>query len=174
MIILKSESKPDGGEKIKKIKKINDDKNMVQIHDEQRSFHMTMLHRDIHIHKNTAQTSTVILYIYICIYAILSFEYFVVHRVSEPYFYHHNFFFLSLLRRVLTLILKLSTLSSSSSFYSFNFILFLFLPTRHYHLFHHYSGSQCCYYCFMCSLLACILAGTYCKNRQLPKILIIE
>ena len=61
MIILKSESKPDGGEKIKKIKKINDDKNMVQIHDEQRSFHMTMLHRDIHIHKNTAQTSTVII-----------------------------------------------------------------------------------------------------------------
>ena len=43
MIILKSESKPDGGEKIKKNKKINDDKNMVQIHDEQRSFHMTSL-----------------------------------------------------------------------------------------------------------------------------------
>ena len=34
---------------------------MVQIHDEQRSIQMTMLHRDIiHIHKNTAQTSTVI------------------------------------------------------------------------------------------------------------------
>ena len=45
LIILKSESKPDGGEKKKK--KINDDKNMVQIHDEQRSIQMTMLHRDI-------------------------------------------------------------------------------------------------------------------------------
>ena len=47
------------------------------------------------------------------------------------------------------------------------------LSPRHYHLFHHYSGSQCCYYCFMCSLLACRLAGTDCKNRQLPKILIL-
>ena len=33
-------------------------KNMVQIHDEQRSSQMTILHRDIHT--NTAQTSTVI------------------------------------------------------------------------------------------------------------------
>ena len=33
---------------------------MVQIHDEQRSIQMTMLHRDIYIHKNTSQTSTVI------------------------------------------------------------------------------------------------------------------
>ena len=33
---------------------------MVQIHDEQRSIQMTMLHRDIHIHKNTGQTSVVI------------------------------------------------------------------------------------------------------------------
>ena len=38
----------------------DDDKNMVQIHDEQRSIQMTMLHRDTYIHKNTAQTSTVI------------------------------------------------------------------------------------------------------------------
>ena len=29
-----------------------------------------------------------------------------------------------------------------------------------YHLLHHYCGSQCCYYCFICSLLACRLAGT--------------
>ena len=34
---------------------------MVEIHDEQRSIQMTMLHRDIYIYtKNTAQTSTVI------------------------------------------------------------------------------------------------------------------
>ena len=33
-------------------------KNMVQIHDEQRSIQMRILHRDTH--KNTAQTSTVI------------------------------------------------------------------------------------------------------------------
>ena len=46
------------------------------------------------------------------------------------------------------------------------------LSPRHYHLFHHYSGSQCCYYCFMYSLLACRLAGTDCKDRQLPKMLI--
>ena len=39
----------------------DDDKNMVQIHDEQRSIQMTMLHRDIDIYtKTTAQTSTVI------------------------------------------------------------------------------------------------------------------
>ena len=49
----------------------------------------------------------------------------------------------------------------------------LFLLTWHHHLFHHYSGSQCCYYCFMCSLRACRLAGTDCKNKQLPKILIL-
>ena len=56
MIILKSESKPDErGEERK-----NDDKNMVQIHDEQLSIQITTLHRDIYIHKNTAQTSTVI------------------------------------------------------------------------------------------------------------------
>ena len=48
---------------------------------------------------------------------------------------------------------------------SLSFLFFLFLQTRHYHLFHHYSGGQCCYYCFMCSLLACRLAGTDCKNR---------
>ena len=55
MIILKSESKPDERKKIIIIMMI---KNMVQIHDEQRSIQMTILHRDIH--KNTAQTSTVI------------------------------------------------------------------------------------------------------------------
>ena len=65
------------------------------------------------------------------------------------------------------LILKLSSL------FFFFFSLSLFLLTWHYHLFHHYSGSHCCYYCFMCSLLACRLAGTDCKNRQLPKILIL-
>ena len=37
-----------------------DDKNMVQIHDEQLSIEITILHRYIYIHKNTAQTSTVI------------------------------------------------------------------------------------------------------------------
>ena len=58
MIILKSESKPDEGEKKEKKEKKNDDnKNMVQIHDEQRSIQMTILHRYIYIytHKNTAQ-----------------------------------------------------------------------------------------------------------------------
>ena len=30
---------------------------------------------------------------YIYLYAILLFEYFVVHRVSEPYFYQFFFFF---------------------------------------------------------------------------------
>ena len=95
---------------------------------------------------------------------------FVVHRVFEPYFYHHDhFFFLSFFRLVMALILKLSSLS---------FSFFFFLPPpppppQHYHLFHHYCSSQCCYYCFMCSLLACRLAGTDCKNRQLPKILIL-
>ena len=50
MIILKSESKPDGG-KIFLIFFFNDDyKNMVQIHDEQRSIQMTMLHRHIYIY----------------------------------------------------------------------------------------------------------------------------
>ena len=60
MIILKSESKPDERKIIVKNKNKNndDDKNMVQIHDEQRSIQMTISHRDIH--KNTAQTSTVI------------------------------------------------------------------------------------------------------------------
>ena len=56
MIILKSESKPDGwvgvgrggGERIN-----DDDKNMVQIHDEQRSIQMTMLHRHIYIYTKT-------------------------------------------------------------------------------------------------------------------------
>ena len=33
---------------------------MVQIHDEQRSIQMTMLHIYIYIYKNTAQTSTVV------------------------------------------------------------------------------------------------------------------
>ena len=57
MIILKSESNPDesGG---KRKEKNDDDKNMVQIHDEQRSIQMTISQRDMH--KNTAQTSTVI------------------------------------------------------------------------------------------------------------------
>ena len=32
--------------------------------------------------------------VYIYIYAILLFEYFVVHRVSEPYFYHHHYYYL--------------------------------------------------------------------------------
>ena len=44
---------------------------------------------------------------------------------------------------------------------------------RHYRPFHHYCGSQCCYYCFMCSLLACRLAGTDCKNRLLPNVFIL-
>ena len=39
----------------------NDDKNIVQIHDEQRSIQMTILHRYINIHENTAQTSTLII-----------------------------------------------------------------------------------------------------------------
>ena len=55
MIILKSESKPDGGRGgggggrglMMMIK------NMVQIHDEQRSIQMTMLHRDIQIYTYT-------------------------------------------------------------------------------------------------------------------------
>ena len=51
-----------------------------------------------------------------------------------------------------------------------NFKIIFFI----YHLFHHFSGSQCCYYCFKYGLLACRLAGTDCKNRQLPKILILE
>ena len=54
MIILKSESKPDGwwwggvGVGIN-----DDDKNMVQIHDEQRNIQMTMLRRDIYIYTKT-------------------------------------------------------------------------------------------------------------------------
>ena len=58
MIILKSESKPDGfgegggggggGGEIN-----DDDKNMVQMHDEQRSIQMTMLHFDIYIYTET-------------------------------------------------------------------------------------------------------------------------
>ena len=34
------------------------------------------------------------------------------------------------------------------------FLLFSFSPPphTHYHLFHHDCGSQCCYYCFMCSI----------------------
>ena len=52
MIILKSEPKPDDRRKKKMMMK-----NMVQIHDEQRSIQMTISHRDTHI--NTAQTSTV-------------------------------------------------------------------------------------------------------------------
>ena len=39
--------------------------------------------------------------------------------------------------------------------------------------FHHYCSIQSCYYRFLCSLLACRLAGTDCKNRQLPKIVIL-
>ena len=37
-------------------------------------------------------------------------------------------------------------------------------------LLHHYFGIQFCYCCFMCSPLACRLAWTDCKTRQLPKI----
>ena len=56
MIILKSESKLTGegggggwgGGGVN-----DDDKNMVQIHDEQRSIQMTMLHRYIYIQKKT-------------------------------------------------------------------------------------------------------------------------
>ncbi len=120
--------------------------------------------------------------VFLCVYIYVSMQYCHLNTSLFIVYLNHIFiiiifflFLFFLLRRVLTLILKLSTLSSSSSsFYSFYFILFLFLPTRHYLLFHHYSGSQCCYYCFMCSLLACRLAGTDCKNRQLPKILILE
>ena len=60
MIILKSESKPDGGGGGGGGGINDDDKNMVQIHDEQRSIQMTMLHRDIYIYTKTAQTSTMI------------------------------------------------------------------------------------------------------------------
>ena len=50
MIILKSESKTDG-RRVGGGGGISDDgKNMVQIHDEQRSIQMTMLHRDIYIY----------------------------------------------------------------------------------------------------------------------------
>ena len=53
MIILKSESKPDGGRGVGWAGINDDDKNMVQIHDEQRSIQMTMLHRDIQIYTYT-------------------------------------------------------------------------------------------------------------------------
>ena len=56
MIILKSEPKPDD---IKYFFNDHDHKNMIQIHDEQRSIQMTISHRDTH--KTTAQTSTVII-----------------------------------------------------------------------------------------------------------------
>ena len=46
MIILKSESKPDEREREKKEKKNDDDKNMVQIHDEQRSIQIKLSRRD--------------------------------------------------------------------------------------------------------------------------------
>ena len=46
MIILKSVSKPEGDFFFFN----DDDKNMVQIHDEQRSIQMTMLHRHIYIY----------------------------------------------------------------------------------------------------------------------------
>ena len=54
MIILELEPKPDDRRKI-----IMMIRNMVQIHDEQRSIQMTISHRDTH--KTTAQTSTVII-----------------------------------------------------------------------------------------------------------------
>ena len=53
MIILKSESKPDGDEGGGGGGINDDDKNMVQIHDEQRSIQMTMLQRDIYIYTYT-------------------------------------------------------------------------------------------------------------------------
>ena len=40
---------------------------------------------------HNACLSRVFVCVYIYIYAILSFEYFVVHRISEPYFYHHHY-----------------------------------------------------------------------------------
>ena len=62
MLILKTEPKPDdrknNNTKNKIIIIMMMMKNMVQIHDEQGSIQMTILHRDIH--KNTAQTSTAI------------------------------------------------------------------------------------------------------------------
>ena len=39
-----------------------------------------------------------------------------------------------------------------------------------YQIRHHYCGSQCCYYCFICSPLACRLARTVYKIRQVPKL----
>ena len=128
---------------------------------------------------------TVFLCVYISMqYCHLNTSLFIVYL--NHVFNHHFLFFLSFLpffssfRRVLTLILKLSTLLLLLVLFSFLFFFsllffFLILLTRHYHLFYHYSGSQC-YYCFMCSLLllACRLAGTDCKNKQLPKILILE
>ena len=50
MIISKSEPKPDDIKKY--IYNDHDDKNMVQIHDEQRSIQMTISHRNTHT--NTA------------------------------------------------------------------------------------------------------------------------
>ena len=102
-------------------------------------------------------------------------------------FFHHHFFFFSVVG-VWVWIFKFSPLSSS---------FFFFsscpppppppIPPPHpppsppipppppptLSSFHHYCGSQRCYYRFMCSLLACRLAGTDCKNRQLPKIVIL-
>ena len=51
---------------------------------------------------------------FLCVYAILSLEYFVAHRVSEPYFSSSSFFLISFFLfcpRVLALILKLFDLS---------------------------------------------------------------
>ena len=47
MIILKSEPKPDDRREKEK-EKMMVMKNMVQVHDEQRSIQMTILHRDTH------------------------------------------------------------------------------------------------------------------------------
>ena len=61
----------------------------------------------------------------------------------------------------LALLLPLSLIIQLSSL---TFFLFSLIILYHYHLFHHYCSSQCCYYCFMCSLLACRLAVIVLKN----------
>ena len=139
------------------------------------SFSLFVLSRFRSSFRSSPSLSSIICNHSVClssVFAILSFEYFVVHRGSEPHFsssslsFFFFFFFLSFL-------LCMSSNFGSGREVSF-FLFFLFpFPFRQYHVFHHYCGSQCCYYCFMCSLLACRLAGTDCRNRQLPKILIL-
>ena len=83
-----------------------------------------------------------------CIYAILSFEYFVVHRVPEPYF-SSSF---------------LSVFVSSGFGSNFKIIIFFIITVV--------VNVVTIVLCDMCSILACKSAGADCKNRQLPKILI--